>query len=354
MKKIIALCFFIFCVSLLATPPKLGLSFPPVSTSDQINLTISYMKDFKAKYVRFSDNWKFRELTVGSFNFATVVTRAKTFHDSGYKVMLTMESDGPRWRCDTTQMNERGCVFNDTAVFRLYAREWLRQVSPYVDIAQFGNEWSSFYFYPGSIRNYSISSKIFCQEAASRGVPCALGGLSIGLVRAITACYGGIDHYLNDSGQYYTDLPGSPVDLSDTCATVYASTTLNSTDSVIRVTNAQYIDLHLYHDAEDWNTYIEFFQNRFAAYNKSWLISEFGGIYRFFSQEEMSRAKRTRMQLNALDRSSNIEAAMYFQLFEDTASASPFRSYLIDSNLVVSPSYRVFKNTTSQPHYYNR
>ena len=68
----------------------------------------------------------------------------------------------------------------------------------------------------------------------------------------------------------------------------------------------------------------------------------------------MSRAKRTRMQLNALDRSSNIEAAMYFQLFEDTASASPFRSYLIDSNLVVSPSYRVFKNTTSQPQYYDR
>lgn len=345
-KKILFLISTIFCTSLLAIPPELGLSFPPVSNVEQVKLTVGYMKDLNLKQVRLSDNWKHRELSLNKFNFTTVVSRVKTLRDSGFKVTLTMESDAPSWRCDTSRMNVRGCVFKDTAVFRLYAKEWIRQVKPYVSIVQFGNEWSSSYFYPGSIGSYAVSSKIFCQEANKQSVPCALGGHSIGLVRTMVACNGAIDHYMTDDGYYYTDLVGSPIDLSDICATPTIKNNLNSVDSVMRTTNAQYIDIHLYHDAEDWNKYVDFFQKRYVGYGKKWIISEFGGIGLFAPQDENSRSIRTKMQLESINRMVNVEASMYFQLYEDTTSTSPYRSYLIDSNLVISPSYYQFKNFT--------
>ena len=328
--------FILLVATGLYSKPEYGLSFPPVQDLLQVSLTTTHMDTLGVSTLRFSDNWKLREATQGTYTWNPLLKRLVALRSAGKNVFLTLESDGPAWSCNLAKRNERSCAVRDTAQFRKFVSDWLDVVEPFVIGVQFGNEWQTSYWYAGTFADFSVSSTIFNQEAGIRGIPSTLGGFSIGTVRFMTACGGGISFYLDDNGNKLYNPK-----LAIACQSPSNKKMINGTDSVIKATISPTIDMHLYGDVENWGRYVRYFKSKYPV--KVLTVTEFGAVSaRYEPQGENYRTRKMKAILDTL-KNQPIEKALLFQLFENAESTSAFRSYLIDSNLVISPSYQIYK-----------
>jgi hypothetical protein len=58
---------------------KMGISFPPVTDTDQRNACLKELKNLNVNKIRFAENWKTREAEKGAFNWGPLDERIAFF-----------------------------------------------------------------------------------------------------------------------------------------------------------------------------------------------------------------------------------------------------------------------------------
>ena len=319
----------------------LGISFPPITNQEQRNFTTPLLDELNVKHIRISEDWSFREPTLGNFNWDPLDNRIDWAVRNNIKVLLTIQSNGPDWACSTIQ-NDNSCVYNNNIEFKNYIEQLLQRYSGKIAKIQFGNEWQSNFWYIGNEQQFTTSSNILYNavQTYSPSTKMVLGGFTSISLRFLAACNGYINSFYDDEGNFYDNDY-----FINNCNTSEFQDVLNKIQYVID--NALYdeIDIHLYDDVDNWDEYYESFK---TMVQKPIIVSEFGGPnmnYELYS--EAYQAKRLFQYIKKLD-SLQIKEAYYFKLVEGTNNPAHEKSGLIrNSDMGKKEAFEIFKNLTN-------
>jgi hypothetical protein len=321
----------------------LGLSFPPVKNSEERAFTLEQLEALGIEHIRIAEDWSYREPTEGEFKWEPLDKRIEWVTQNEISLLLTIQSNGPAWACDPGQRNERSCVYRNPGDFETYISELLLRYPDQIEKIQFGNEWASDYWYPGTAEEFAIFNNILYQAVKqySPRTEVVLGGLSTDQVRVLAFCQGVIEEYYRIDGE----LIGKRDD--QICSSEDFTDFVERLDYVIQ--NAEYdlIDFHFYDDAEAWPLY---FQAAFERFPEPYpvIISEFGGPNLYWEQpySDQLQAERLEEYLNILSE-MEVSEAYYFKLVQSySAHPSHHESGLfreLDGGLIAKPAFFVFQ-----------
>ena len=302
----------------------LGISFPPVADEEQRLFTAPLLRELNVKIIRIGENWKFREAIEGDYNWTPLDERINWATDNGFKVLLTIQSNGPDWACGE-QQNDNSCVFNNNQKFKNYTELLLQRYSNKIAKIQFGNEWQSNFWYAGSEQDFVAASNIVYNaiQQFSPDTKFVLGGFTAISLRFMAGCDGKINAFYDDEGILY-----DREFLDANCTSEEIRAVINRIDYVLQ--NALYdeVDVHLYDDAENWKIYFDNFKTKV---DKPILISEFGGPnINLEPISETYQSKRLAYYIKTID-SLEVEEAYFFKLVEGTNNPAHIESGLINN-----------------------
>ena len=319
----------------------LGISFPPVSDEAQRNFTKPLLDELKVKHIRFSEEWMFREPSEGTFHWETLDARINWAFDNGYRILLTIQSNGPAWACGSLQ-NSNSCVYSNTAQFKNYIEQLLQRYAGKISKIQFGNEWQAAFWYIGSAQEFTEANNIVFNavQAYSPITKVVLGGFTAISLRFLAGCNGNIDSFYDDEGVFY-----DTSFFSDNCTGQEFKAISDKIAYILD--NAQYdeLDIHLYDDVENWD---EYYANFRSMTLKPIIVSEFGGPnMNYETYSDAYQSERLYAYIKKLD-SLEIAEAYYFKLVEGTDNPSHEKSGLIrESDLSKKESFAIFKSFTN-------
>lgn len=319
----------------------LGISFPPVSDEAQRNFTKPLLDELKVKHIRFSEEWMFREPTEGNFNWETLDARINWAFNNDYRILLTIQSNGPMWACNSFQ-NDNSCVYSNPAQFKNYIEQLLQRYTGKISKIQFGNEWQSEFWYIGSAQEFTEANNIVFNavQAYSPNTKVVLGGFTAISLRFLAGCNSKIYSFYDDEGIFY-----DTSFFSDNCTSQEFQTTF---DKIVYILdNAQHdeLDIHLYDDVEKWD---EYYTNFRSMTQKPIIVSEFGGPnMNYETYSDAYQSDRLYEYIKKLD-SLEITEAYYFKLVEGTDNPAHDKSGLIrKSDLRKKESFEVFTKFTN-------
>lgn len=316
----------------------LGISFLPVADITQQNFSAAHITPLNLKRFRFAEDWKIREPVQGVRNWDGFDSRIQFAYENGLSVFLTVQSNGPDWASVTA--NARSSVFANDSEFAGYAADLVARSNGKVDKIQFGNEWMTSYWYIGTGDDFVRFNNILYAEAkaVNPGIKVVLGGFSTGVIGILSLVYGRTTQFKDDDGiiHYANEVPAF-------VASAEGSAILSKIETVTKTAQFDMVDLHLYDDPENWQVYIDFFEELFPG--KEIIVSEFGGPnlnYEAYTDEY--HAKRLLDYIKAID-TAGITEAYYYSLVElSTSSPSHVKSGIIRPDYSLKPGYYVFQN----------
>lgn len=300
------LSILIVSTCLYAQKP-VGLYFPPIASPADMHLALQHSKTLGVKSVRFSENWKLREPTQNVWNWAGLDYRIDSLHNAGISIFLTVESDGPAWRCGIK--NPRSCVYNDLRVFSAYVDTLVRRYKGRISYMQFGNESFSSYWYAGASSEFVTSANAFylAVKAADPGVTVVLSGMQSSAIHDLAVC------------QYGRSIPsrnsqGELVSAASWCADSTNKAMLQRIGFIFACTWYDMVDVHLYDNMEYWKEYLDVVRYRFPG--RILMATEMGTPNkRYEPQDDAYHAARVGLLLSILP-SLKLYEAFYFKMVE--------------------------------------
>jgi len=325
---------------------RIGIAFPVVTTLGDIGTSRGQLVDLGSRTVRMTENWKTREASEGVYSWAGLDSKIDTFHNAGIKIMLTIEADGPAWRCGTS--NARSCVFTDIPAFEDYITTLCRRYLGKIHTIQFGNEAFSSYWYVGTSSDFLTAWNAFYAvvRAEMPAARIALAGAQVSLPHAFAVCVEGraIPTYSSSTGAL---LNSAQVAAWCADAEIFAMRA-----NYIAVTaGAQYdvLDVHLYDNMEYWDQYMAAMRNLLPG--RTWIASELGAPNkRYESTDDAFHAGRVSTLLSTA-RNLGFVQVYYFQLLEydPAVDAEHERSGLLRfSDRTTKPGYDTVKAFNSR------
>ncbi|MEL7341859.1 MAG: hypothetical protein AAGM67_15360 [Bacteroidota bacterium] len=290
------------------TQLELAISFPPVEDESDREFSREKLAELAVRKIRFAEEWAFREAVQGEYNWGPLDRRLQWAEQNELEVMLTIQSNGPEWACQS--QNERSCNYRDNQEFANYLSALLQRYPNQLDRIQFGNEWQSDFWYIGTAQEFVASNNVLYQavQTHSPQTTVVLGGFTSISLRAMAACTDKLVDFYDDEGTFYDQAT-----LDSICPSSEAQSLFDRIDYVLQ--NAQYdeVDLHLYDDPENWDEVLA----HFRSINTSPLIvSEFGGPnLELENDSESYQAERVEYYIRKLD-SLQVPQAYFFKLVE--------------------------------------
>ncbi|OUS23782.1 hypothetical protein A9Q99_27495 [Gammaproteobacteria bacterium 45_16_T64] len=326
-------------------PVQFGLSYPGVSDAEGREFTRTNLQALSLTRIRFDEAWMYREPVEGEFNWGPLDERMQWLADNNISVMLTVQSNGPDWACEPTLSNERTCVFSDSDKFEGYIQTLLQRYPNQIELIQFGNEWLASYWFLGTAQDFVEYNNIVYQSVQrySPSTKVVLGGFASGSLSIISYCAGDID-------QYFEEQTGDLVDASQREAVCNSELVLSSQDmlnAVLESAEFDYLDVHLYDDVENWNTYLSTIR-RAVGESVPVVVGEFGGPNLIWEQPYSDEFQATRLgqYLDALS-DMDIKEAYYFKLVQsESALAAHWESGLYrleEGEYIKKPAFDVFE-----------
>ena len=319
-----------------------GMSFPPFSSSDQIDFTIEEIEKLAIDRIRIAIDWRNREPSEGNFYWDPMDVRMFAAEDNDISVFLTIASVCPDWAALPSGI-DGACFFNEDA-FKTFIDSLLIRY-PHIDKIQFGNEWEAgnedgtAYKDHASIEKFVTYNNILFDAVAdlSPETKVVLGG--------ITRTFPIVEYFANESN--YPDFSG--LELANGVTNEYLINKVDNIkidydtegirqniDYVFEEARYDMIDIHLYDDPENWQEYLSVLPT-----NKPILVSEFGGPNSEFENTAPDyQAKRMEDYIDAIEALLIIEA-YYFKLVESDASYHQDSGLFYD-NLKIKPARNVF------------
>jgi len=322
---------------------KLGLSFPPLVDSQAREFTRTQLKALDVSLIRSAENWYHREPQRGEYRWNALDDRMRFFEEQSLEVLLTIQSNGPDWACDSELRNERACVFSDREAFSTYIDQMLDRVLPVVEKIQFGNEWASEYWYPGSAQDFVTANNIVYDAVKARDPqkPFVLGGFASGTLYALAFCQGYLDHFQQSWDEdMITD--------RSVCESQEAQDGFERITDVLENAKYDMIDLHFYDNPEDWPAMLETVQDTFPR-QVPLIVSEFGGPNLVWTGPvtEEEQAHMLASYITTLD-AMGITEAYYFKLvqggdgvMEGHEESGLFR--LQGNTIIQKPAFDIFE-----------
>ncbi|PCJ57244.1 MAG: hypothetical protein COA73_11000 [Candidatus Hydrogenedentota bacterium] len=329
---------------------ELGLSFPPMADSSQLVFTQQEMTNLGVSLLRFDERWADREPTEDAYNWAPLDARMQFIANNGYTAMMTIVANGPAWACSGVS-NPQSCVNTDNNDFKQYIEDLLQRYPNQLAKIQYGNEWTTPFWYVGSEVEFVVVANILytAVQTYSPQTEVVLGGISIGGLRLAAACNG----YL--AGETLC-VEGTTFNVdafqATECGMPANADQLTRLDYVFQNANYDLVDLHLYDDPEYWSQYVAAVNDLYNDVNpKPIIISEFGGpdlLCETYSDQY--QADRLEVYILKIANDLNVREAYFFRLVQD-ASANPIH---VESGLmkevppgsgtvVQKPAYSVFQ-----------
>jgi len=323
-----------------------GISFPAVSTVEQLNITKRVLEDVDADKVRFSAHWKFIEPQKGEYDWEALDIRVGTLTEAGVSILLTIESDGPEWACSNTR-NAKSCIYSDLDAFEDFVSALAKRYKDKVAYIQFGNEMISDDFFVGSAEQYiksqNIVYRIYKNVAPETTV--LLGGIATGTIRRYTLCQ---DTSITKWGLQEFDLEYDRVRINNEwCGKTWVREDNAELEKVVNKSLYDVIDVHLYDDYPFWKNYIETVKKK-TSNKYPIVVTEFGGpnnyIYgdfKIMSNDRLNEQMRKYLEtMSSLD----IEAAYFFKMVQLGGTAAHSQSGLLKDATAKNPQYDIFKN----------
>jgi len=353
----------IFCDPLPDITTCFGLSFPPVSDSEQLQFTEDALYRLNCDHVRFSVHWKYIEPVNDVWRWDSFDKPMTFMRDHNISILLTIEANGPDWACsdDPKENNERSCVFQNISYFEDFVFQLATRYAGYIDKIQFGNEVLDDSFFIGSVEDYALASTV-TYEVFKQVSPCTsvvLSGFSTGVLRRYVAGEHNVSIPVYFQGKI---LSGD--ELEAFLELDWVKKENDEVDFLLQHCMYDIIDIHLYDDVENWDEiYTVMLQQ---ANGKEIIVSEFGGPLVYCiglgddpfitllgptETEEIYtdayHAKtlyRYMLKLNEI----GIDEAYYFKLVENNDGNGAAKSGLIDfPQLKEKPGFYVFQEINS-------
>lgn len=334
------------------SPLELGLAFPPLGLDEVpalkqslLDFSVAQMQDLHLSSLRMSEDWAEREPRPNSYDWPPLEQRLEALTKAQVSVMLTIQSNGPSWRCNTQY--EQGCTFSDLNAFSAYVQTLLKRNGERLQRLQFGNEPLSLKNYPGSAAEYLLAWQSFAESVRkiNPDLELVLGGFSAQSLDRLAFCHEKQAMRIYTAKRYYT-----PDNREEFCQ---QDTVIGQTQDLVRLLQeADYdtVDLHLYDNAEYWP--LIYNSIRKLAPGKRILVSEFGGPNpNYEDQSEAYQAQRLKVYLETLRQLPGLEAAYYSQLVPTAEGNSEHpNSTLYYDALPPRPkaAYETFKDISQQ------
>ncbi len=319
-------CLFGFQSAALAQPI-LGMAFPPVAESAHREFTIANLRALEIRHIRIAENWKRRGVSPNIEDFAPLVHRIEALTNAGFKILLTVQADGPDVVCDN--LNAQSCRIAADAPFEEYLIMLLTAVGANIEAIQFGNEWD--HQFAGSFREYTELQNRFAKTVREFDpeLPIVLGGIT-----ATAPYYYAICEQLADPFPY----PNAAVE----CVQEENEFALRQTEVKWVFAQADYdiIDLHLYDAAGLWPLAVEWVE-KYSDDHPIW-VTEFGGPHPALEPLDPTyQAERLAVYLNAA-KSLPVTRLYYFKLTDDVDSYHS-HSGLFTQDGVAKPALEVMR-----------
>ncbi len=322
---------------------ELGLSFPPVSDQQERQFTSEQLDILQIRLVRFAEDWVLREPQPGQFNWDPLDQRLAWVNENGISLLLTIQANGPEWACDPERQNQRSCVFSQPEEFQSYLEALLSRYPNQIAKIQFGNEWTSDYWYAGSAEDFTLFHNLMyaAVQEYSPQTEVVLGGFSSGTLSALAYCQGAIERWHDQEGT-----PHPREDAAILCDNPAYQAGVQRSLYVLETAKYDWIDLHFYDTVEDWPALLQTFKD-FYPTDKPYLVSEFGGPNLIWEQpySDSFQAERLAQYIQTLDE-MGIPEAYYFKLVQsDSANPAHRESGLFKSQLGIltkKPAYDTF------------
>jgi putative glycosyl hydrolase/glycosyl hydrolase family 42 (putative beta-galactosidase) len=290
---------------------RVGVAFPVVSTLSDLAASKNDMIELGSKTVRIAENWKTREPSENVFSWAGLDAKIDTFATAGIRIMVTVEADGPSWRCST--IGPRSCVYSDLQPFKDYITTLCRRYRGRIQMMQFGNEAYSSYWYVGTTSNFIAATNAFDSvvRAEMPGVRIALAGAQNSLPHAFAVCNDGklIPTFSSSTGALLT----AP-QVATWCADPTITTMQSNFLTIVAGSRYDVLDIHLYDNMEYWDQYMSSLRSRLPG--RTWIATELGcPNKRYELQDDNYHASRVSLLLST-QRTLGFQEAYYFQLLE--------------------------------------
>lgn len=343
MKQIkIYLLIILSCVKALAQNDtcvnqlKLGIAFPPVSDMAERATSQKHLDTLRTQLIRFEVNWQLREPTRGTYNWGPFDQRMQWVQNNNYSLLLTIQSAGPNWACDANG------VIDSVNAFQKFVDTLLKRYPNEFYKIQFGNEVLDTKFWKGTVSQYIQLSDIVynsVQQYAPQ-TDFVLAGFATGQLRRCAACM--------DTSVFWpfwknnTDTIKTKAQRNIFCSAGWVVSENNALLTILKTAQYDWVDLHLYDDAENWKYIYKFIKD--SVPSKPILASEFGGPHMGFEQpySDSFHAARLFKYIKTLD-SIGVGEAYYFQLIESMDGSIHAKSGLLDTSNVEKPGYYLFK-----------
>ncbi len=359
---VLILSLFSICIIPLAaensgSPVPLGISFPPLASREQLELTGEYLTDLGVHYVRMSLDWDLREPEEGRYSWGPFDARMDFFADLGVIPFITLNSNAPGWMRDALQADKKndrsaalGTEDNEKLAefVRVFIRRYQQRNPGLVRYLQFGNEWQGEWWYAGSGLEYraSLEAVYTAAKETDPDITVVLGGFAWGSAAALAAYDGRIDSYWGDNNKIVTgDELRCMVSMENPAQP--GESPLERVDIVLASAAYDWVDVHMYDQPELWKAGYDAVISRLREGFKGRIVStEFGGPHPFrekrLSDEE--HAQRTSAYIEGV-RSLDLAMALHFRLVR---TGQPLHA---DSGLVKKgllgyrklPAYDIFK-----------
>lgn len=322
---------------------RLGISFPPVTDGLQMEFSRIHLENLDVSLFRMAEDWAYREATQGVYSWEGLDARMNWIEENNYDVLLTIQSNGPDWACNSNLQNDRSCAFSDSTAFRKYIDTLLVRYGNNITKIQFGNEWHSEYWYIGYAEDFIKANNTLWESVQENApqVDVVLGGFSSGTMTSLAGCYG----YL-DSVRLADEIVWHQLDaIIAHCNTPEIQYIAARQDSILTMCNYDIIDMHLYDDVELWPLYYHIMDS-ITGGDYPIIVSEMGGpnLINELPYSDEFQSARLYQYIKCVD-SLMIPEVYFFKLITggDAAEYHLESGLIDDETLIEKPAYYLFK-----------
>ena len=320
----------------------LGVAFPPNANTEQRDFTVEQLNTLSINRIRIGQAWELREPARDQFNWEPLDARMDRFRDEGIDLFITLEMKNmPGWLEGLTT-DER------EAEFREYVEAFLERYGADVEFIQFGNEWNweiDKYLHGDDAEFTRFANLLYSEVMQLRPdarPTVVLGSVAIGGLRGLAFAQDRLENVYFDGGPLYGE---DDLEAADQAR----PEELPRYRDIVAQVGFEAVDLHLYDDYWNWETYRDAFGELLSKAGKELgdyrlLASEFGGPHPDLESPDAGyKADRVVSYVQALDE-IGVEIAYYFKLVEEEGAdiAHP-NSFLIDKDLERVPAFEVMK-----------
>ncbi len=344
------------------SPVPLGISFPPLSSREQLKLTGEYLKDLGVHHIRMSLNWGLREPEEGQYNWDPFDRRMDFFANLGVVPFITLNSNAPEWIRNTLQdrkKNSRSAALGPgenqklAGFVQAFINRYQQRNPGLVRYIQFGNEWQGAWWYAGSGLKYraSLEAVYAAVKQADPDIIVVLGGFAWGTAASLAAYDGRIESFWGDDGELVSGDELRCI-VSMQSPALPGESDLERIDIVLASSAYDWVDVHMYDQPELWSAGVDAVVSRLREdFNGRVVCTEFGGPHPFRETHlsDNEHADRMSAYLEAVQK-LDLAMALHFRLVQ---TGQPLHA---DSGLVVKglfgyrklPAYEIFKQEIIQ------